>query len=411
MFKSLKILLVLFLVILLPNNSYSVVSGLSKTGKLIFKSKSVSKTSSGVALTDNVASELLDSSKLNKSIIDKLSKERNVEYLNSIKNNSDETILSEHKYGNEVKIKDDPLYIHAIPSWRLYRADIKPENSVYVCNAKNVNYYFSLLPMRNKALMFNKESENPKQRLNIESSNIKGTILSTYDTNPKQFFILLPNYKFYTTASATIQELKNNLDKNLIVPNGDCFDSDLKDKSFYRYDLKKIDERKENIARLENLEQANKDILDRNKEKIKKENNNNEEISYFPFYLILAFILYVIIAHYMDKYFNQNIERLKKVKYFIITNHILGLIFLNIVGIISISGFVGMNFVWYLEIFLLASFLLYLFSTYSHFRIGYVVLKHDDHQILSSFETKLFYYPNFIVPSLFLIVIFFLNFK
>ena len=85
MFKSLKILLVLFLVILLPNNSYSVVSGLSKTGKLIFKSKSVAKTSSGVALTDNVASELLDSSKLNKSIIDKLSKERNVEYLNSIK--------------------------------------------------------------------------------------------------------------------------------------------------------------------------------------------------------------------------------------------------------------------------------------------------------------------------------------
>jgi len=195
------------------------------------------------------------------------------------------------------------------------------------------------------------------------------------------------------------------------LANGECFDSDLKDKSFYRYDLKKIEERKENIARLENLEQANKDILDRNKEKIKKENNNNEGISYFPFYLILAFILYAIIAHYMDKYFNQNTERLKKVKYFIITNHILGLIFLNIVGIISISGFVGMNFVWYLEIFLLASFLLYLFSTYSHFRIGYVVLKHDDHQILSSFETKLFYYPNFIVPSLFLIVIFFLNFK
>ena len=141
MFKSLKILLVLFLVILLPNNSYSVVSGLSKAGKLIFKSKSVAKTGSSGAITDNVASELLDSSKLNKGIIDKLSKERNVEYLNSIKNNSDETILSEHKYGNEVKIKDDPLYIHAIPSWRLYRADIKPENSVYVCNVKNVNYY------------------------------------------------------------------------------------------------------------------------------------------------------------------------------------------------------------------------------------------------------------------------------
>ena len=411
MLKSLKILLVLFLVILVPNNSYSVVSGLSKAGKLIFKSKSAAKAGSGVAITDNVASEVLDSAKLNKNILDKLAKERNTEYLNSIKNNSDETILSEHKYYNDPNIKDDPLYIHAIPSWRLYRADIKPENSVYVCNANNINYYFSLLPKRNKALLFNKESENSKQRLNIELSNIKATILSTHNINPKQYFILLPNYKFYTISSTSIQELKNNLDKNLIVANGECFDTDLKDKSFFRYDLAKINEQKEKIAKLESLEQSNKNALDKNKEQIKKGSNNDENVSYLPFYLILTFILYAFIAHYIDKYLNKNQERLKKSRYLIMLNHILGLIFLNIVGIISISGFIAMNFAWYLEAFLLISFLLYLFATYSHFRIGYSILKENNHQILSSLETKLFYYPNFIVPSLFLITIIFLNFR
>lgn len=410
MLKSLKILLVLFLFILVPSNSYSVVNGLTKAGKLIFKSKSAAKAGSGVAITDNVASSVLDSSKLNKNILDKLAKERNVEYLNSIKNNSDETILSEHKYYNDPNIKDDPLYIHAIPSWRLYRADIKPENSVYVCSSNNINYYFSLLPKRNKALLFNKEIENPKQRLNIELSNIKATILSTHNINPKQYFILLPNYKFYTISSTSIQELKNNLDKNLIVANGECFDTDLKDKNFFRYDLTIINEQKEKIARLESLEQSNKNALDKNKEQIKK-NKNDENISYLPFYLILTFILYAVIAHYIDKYLNKDLERLKKSRYLIMLNHILGLIFLNIVGVISISGFIAVNFSWYLEVFLIVSFLLYLFATYTHFKIGYLILKANNHQILSSLETKLFYYPNFIVPILFLIIIIFFNFR
>ena len=364
-----------------------------------------------MAITDNVASEVLDSAKLNKNILDKLAKERNTEYLNSIKNNSDETILSEHKYYNDPNIKDDPLYIHAIPSWRLYRADIKPENSVYVCNANNINYYFSLLPKRNKALLFNKESENSKQRLNIELSNIKATILSTHNINPKQYFILLPNYKFYTVSSTSIQELKNNLDKNLILANGECFDTDLKDKSFFRYDLVKINEQKEKIAKLESLEQSNKNVLNKNKEQVKRENNNDENVSYLPFYLILTFILYNIIAHYIDRYLNKNLELLKKLKYLAMTSHIFNLIFLNIVGVISISGFVAVNFAWHLEAFLLVFFLFYLFASYSHFRIGYLILKINNHQILSSLETKLFYYPNFIVPCLFLIIIIFFNFR
>jgi hypothetical protein len=411
MLKSLKILLVFFLFILVPSNSYSVVSSLSKTGKLIFKSKSAAKAGSGVAVTDNVASQVLDSGKLNKNVLDKLAKERNIEYLNSIKNNSDETILSEHKYYNDPNIKDDPLYIHAIPSWRLNRADIKPENSVYVCNANNINYYFSLLPKRNKALLFNKESENPKQRLNIELSNIKGTILSTHNINSKQYFILLPNYKFYTVSATSIQELKNNLDKNLIVSNGECFDTDLKDKSFFRYDLAKINQQKEKIARLESLEQSNKAALNKNKEQKEKEINNDETISYLPFYLILAFIFYAITVHYIDKFLNKNTKLFKKSKYLIMSNHILGLIFLNIVGVISISGYVAINFIWYLETFLLISFLFYLFATFLHFRNGYSILKLNNHKILSSLETKLFYYPNFIVPGLFLTFIIFFNFR
>ena len=161
----------------------------------------------------------------------------------------------------------------------------------------------------------------------------------------------------------------------------------------------------------EGLNYFQKNALDKNKEQIKKKSNNDENVSYLPFYLILNFILYAFIAHYIDKYLNKNQERLKKSRYLIMLNHIVGLIFLNIVGIISISGFVAVNFVWYLEAFLLVSFLLYLFATYSHFRIGYSNLKENNHQILSSLETKLFYYPNFIVPSLFLIIIIFFNFR
>ena len=34
-----------------------------------------------------------------------------------------------------------------------------------------------------------------------------------------------------------------------------------------------------------------------------------------------------------------------------------------------------MNFAWHLEAFLLVFFLFYLFASYSHFRIGYLILK------------------------------------
>ena len=69
--RTLQILIFAFIALSVPTDSYSFISGITKGGKLLFKSKIwKSGGATGASSIDNVAKKALDIKKIDKNLID-----------------------------------------------------------------------------------------------------------------------------------------------------------------------------------------------------------------------------------------------------------------------------------------------------------------------------------------------------
>jgi len=236
--KYFRVLIILALINISITESYAFISAIAK----VFKSV---KSNSVASKTDNIfprKPEILESVKpleaesINIKIIEKIGSEEKSRYLKSIQNSSDDTILAEHGYKENVNAENEKLYDYVFPSWRAMRIDLKPNNSVYGCISGNEFYNFSILPKKNQAVIYSSDKKIGKATLRVELSNAEATILSLNVDNTKIYFVLLPDYVFYLSKpSDSIENIKDKISKKLIAQNGYCLERNFETNEWVKY--------------------------------------------------------------------------------------------------------------------------------------------------------------------------------
>lgn len=204
--KYFRVLIILSLINISITETHASISTIGRVFKSV-KSKSFSsKTNNILKQKSEVLQSVkpLEAENIDIKIIEKIGSEEKSRYLKSIQNSSDDTILAEHGYKENVNAENKKLYDYVFPSWRAMRIDLKPKNSVYGCISGNEFYNFSILPKKNQAVIYSSDKKIGKATLRVELSNAEATILSLNVDNTKIYFVLLPDYVFYLSKPSDL---------------------------------------------------------------------------------------------------------------------------------------------------------------------------------------------------------------
>ena len=326
-----KRLFQLILIILLTTTSTTSYAFIGKIKALqgigiFFKTKvfKLGAATEGARVMDNVATEALSLRKIDKKLINKLSNQKELEIIQTVKETPDETIISSYKNYDDVSLSNDTndlTYLHLGFRSRHLGKDVKSENFIYACESDSGNaYYFSLLPKRNLALVSSSVEMIGNQRLKIKSSSAKGTVLTSLDNNgTKDYFFLLPNYQFYTGKHPTSGEFE-------VLPNGQCYNTEI------NFDTKQI-----NFAQYKTIQE-------------KKEPSFIEKNLKNFAYLIFIWIGWCVISYFIDKSVNNNEKKMIKFYNVIIFSRILHMVFFNLLTIgFFLVATSNLSFEWYIE--------------------------------------------------------------
>ncbi len=304
---------------------------------VFFKTKvfKLGAATEGARVVDNVAMEALNFRKIDKKLINKFSNQKETEILKAIKETPDETAIANYKNIDDTSLSNDTddwwKYLH--PGYRHLAKDVKPDNFIYACETNNGDtYYFSLLPRRNLALVSSSVDMIGSQRLKIRSSSPKGTVLMNLDSNgTKDYFFLLPNYKFYAGKQPSTREFE-------VFPNGTCYNTEINfDKNeikFAQYQV--IQEKKEPTFIEKNLKNFA--------------------------YLFFIWIGWCVISYFIDKYINVNEKKMIKFYNVIIFSRILHMVFFNLLTIgFFLLATSNLSREWYIEYLLWGCAVLFLY--------------------------------------------------
>lgn len=326
-----KKLFQLILIILLTTTSTTSYAFIGKIKALqgigiFFKTKvfKLGAATEGARVMDNVATEALSLRKIDKKLINKLSDQKELEIIQTVKETPDETIISSYKNYDDVSLSNDTndlTYLHLGFRSRHLGKDVKSENFIYACESDSGNaYYFSLLPKRNLALVSSSVEMIGNQRLKIRSSSAKGTVLTSLDDNgTKNYFFLLPNYQFYTGKHPTSGEFE-------VLPNGQCYNTEI------NFNTKQI-----NFAQYKTIQE-------------KKEPSFIEKNLKNFAYLIFMWIGWCVISYFIDKSVNNNEKKMIKFYNVIIFSRILHMVFFNLLTIgFFLVATSNLSFEWYIE--------------------------------------------------------------
>lgn len=376
--KNISFLIIIIFLLYPLAEAKAFTGALSKIAQLVFKEEGViSKT---ISKTENFQSlKSLEIETLNKKIIEQIGAENNSKYIKLLRDGSDEAILAEHGYKAEANINDEKFYDYVLPAWRTYRIDLKPNNSIYICESNNQVFQFSILPMKNKAAIFSSYQNLDKQMLRIEYSKANATVLSLNYANSKMFFVLLPNYKFFFTNKDNYENILKKINDKTIYPNGTCFDTNLEKLQIVRY---QIDSSK------------NTKVTQEKKNEVKS--NEKVKISYTPIYLILLSIIYIIISDRLFKKFSSNMVFRQN---FILFNVPIVACLLSICLVLSLSG-VTIDTNLFLKILFIILSLFFAFVIYANIKFSYTIYKIKNNLYYSKFQRIYCLFISIIFPFL-----------
>ena len=304
---------------------------------VFFKTKvfKLGAATEGARVVDNVAMEALNFRKIDKKLINKFSNQKETEILKAIKETPDETAIANYKNIDDTSLSNDTddwwKYLH--PGYRHLAKDVKPDNFIYACETNNVDtYYFSLLPKRNLALVSSSVDMIGSQRLKIRSSSPKGTVLMNLDSNgTKDYFFLLPNYKFYAGKQPSTGEFE-------VFPNGTCYNTEI---NFDKNEIK--------FAQYQVIQEKREPTF------IEKNLKNFA-------YLFFIWIGWCVISYFFDKYINVNEKKMIKFYNVIIFSRILHMVFFNLLTIgFFLLATSNLSREWYIEYLLWGCAVLFLY--------------------------------------------------
>ncbi len=292
---------------------------------LFFKTKvfKLGAATEGARVIDNVATEALNFRKIDKKLINKLSNQKEIEILQTVKETPDEAIISNYKNIDDTSLSNDAddwwRYLH--PGHRHLAKDVKPENFIYACETNSGDtYYFSLLPKRNLALVSSSVKMIGSQRLKIRSSSAKGTVLINLDSNgTTDYFFLLPNYKFYAGKQPSSGEFE-------ILPNGTCYNTEINfDKNEIKFAQYQVIQKKREPSFIE------KNLIN------------------FA-YLIFIWIVWSVLSYFIDKTINKDEKKMIKFFNVMILSRVLHLVFHNLLAIgFFLVATSNLSYEWYIE--------------------------------------------------------------
>jgi len=292
---------------------------------LFFKTKvfKLGAATEGARVIDNVATEALNFRKIDKKLINKLSNQKEIEILQTVKETPDEAIISNYKNIDDTSLSNDAddwwRYLH--PGHRHLAKDVKPENFIYACETNSGDtYYFSLLPKRNLALVSSSVKMIGSQRLKIRSSSAKGTVLINLDSNgTTDYFFLLPNYKFYAGKQPSSGEFE-------ILPNGTCYNTEINfDKNEIKFAQYQVIQKKREPSFIE------KNLIN------------------FA-YLIFIWIVWSVLSYFIDKTINKDEKKMIKFFNVMILSRVLHLVFHNLLTIgFFLVATSNLSYEWYIE--------------------------------------------------------------
>ena len=292
---------------------------------LFFKTKvfKLGAATEGARVIDNVATEALNFRKIDKKLINKLSNQKEIEILQTVKETPDEAIISNFKNIDDTSLSNDAddwwRYLH--PGHRHLAKDVKPENFIYACETNSGDtYYFSLLPKRNLALVSSSVKMIGSQRLKIRSSSAKGTVLINLDSNgTTDYFFLLPNYKFYAGKQPSSGEFE-------ILPNGTCYNTEINfDKNEIKFAQYQVIQKKREPSFIE------KNLIN------------------FA-YLIFIWIVWSVLSYFIDKTINKDEKKMIKFFNVMILSRVLHLVFHNLLAIgFFLVATSNLSYEWYIE--------------------------------------------------------------
>ena len=337
-----KRLFQLILIIFLTTTSTTSYAFFSKIKALqgigvFFKTKvfKLGAATEGARVVDNVAMEALNFRKIDKKLINKFSNQKETEILKAIKETPDETAIANYKNIDDTSLSNDTddwwKYLH--PGYRHLAKDVKPDNFIYACETNNGDtYYFSLLPRRNLALVSSSVDMIGSQRLKIRSSSPKGTVLMNLDSNgTKDYFFLLPNYKFYAGKQPSTGEFE-------VFPNGTCYNTEI---NFDKNEIK--------FAQYQVIQEKREPTF------IEKNLKNFA-------YLFFIWIGWCVISYFIDKYINVNEKKMIKFYNVIIFSRILHMVFFNLLTIgFFLLATSNLSREWYIEYLLWGCAVLFLY--------------------------------------------------
>ena len=409
--RTLQILIFAIMLLFVATDSHSFIGGITKGGKFLFKSKIwKSGGATGASSIDNVAKKALDIKKIDKNLIDEIGKVEHEKIFKSIKESPDEKILSEYKHYDDVSINDVELYRLLIPrpAYRHLAKDLKPENSIYACE-KNTGeiFYFSIMPKRNKALVSSSDKMVGKQRLVILHSKPKGTILKTKEPNTSNnYFVLLPNYKFYSDASNNLENLIQKINDSTIPINGECYDTDEEDKKkLVRYELKKGIDAADWFKALSEKSATDTSQTETKTQKKAYASTTSQTISFkIPLIIFFVALAWYIFINFWEKYATKSEKRfLKLINIHVLVNFI-WIVLLNIVGLGSFFSWLAFRNIlgWY-SLILFFIFIYYVLQTAAHIQKSYKSIK-EDNKGPGALQLKIINYQNILIPMFFVLV-------
>lgn len=410
--RILQILIFAIITVSVPTDSYSFISALTKGGKLLFKGK-IWKAggATGASSIDNVAKQALDIKKIDKNLIDKIGKAEHENIFKSIKETPDEKVLSEYKHYDDTSIKDPEFsWLVPRPSYRHLGKEVKSENSVYVCE-KNTGeiFYFSIMPKRNKALVSSTDKNIDKQRLIVLYVKAHGTILKTKESN--NFFVLLPNYKFYSDTSNNLENLIKKIKDSTIPVNGECYDTDEKnEKQLVRYEAKVPEYAKELIETVkgaesvESTDSQTKTYTSTTSQTKTYTPTTSQTISFkIPIIIFLVALAWFIFINLWEKYALTEKRFLKLINLHVLFSFI-WIVLLNIVGLGSFFSWIIFykQLGWY-SVIVLFIFMYYVLMTAESIQKSYRSIK-EDIKGPAALQLKIINYQNILIPIFFVLV-------
>ena len=411
--RVIQILIFAIIAVSVPTDSHSFISALTKGGKLLFKGKIwKSGAATGASSIDNVAKKALDIKKIDKNLIDEIGKAEHEKIFKSIKETPDEKVLSEYKHYDDTSIEDIEFnWLVPRPAYRHLGKEVKSENSVYVCEKNNGEiFYFSIMPKRNKALVTSTDKNVDKQRLIVLYVKAQGTILKTKESN--NYFVLLPNYKFYSDASNNLENLIQKINDSTIPINGECYDTDEEDKKkLVRYELKKgIDAADwfKALSEKSAIDTSQSETKTQTETKTQKKtytSTTSQTISFkIPLIIFFVALAWYIFMNFWEKYAKKSEKRLLKLINIHVLINFIWIVLLNIVGLGSFFSWLAFrNILGWHSLILFFIFIYYVLQTAAHIQTSYKSIK-EDNKGPGALQLKIINYQNILIPIFFLLV-------